>query len=574
MTVHSTRTTNDTPRGNVTQHGRRKSHYEKEVEVLERDLLDRRPSHHGTHRQDGAPTVSLSTAYISSIHDEPSPCHSSDVTVAAPDVGQGQAEDDAKTDENAAAVEVDLMNVKQESWQEDGYLFTKEGRTVWVEFAPDSPKDPFQFPQARKWYITIVAIFYTFATSWNTGAYAVGEPSMEVDTGGTPLQAAAGLGVYAWGFAIFPLVLSSGSEEFGRKPLYVVTGILYWLFFFPIAKANNMSLVLVFHFLQGGAGSVGSTMVGGTLADIWVTSERGVKMGMFALCAVLGNSLAPVAMSWVEARSSLQWRWIQWIQIIIFGAFLPFLMVIPETRDGVILRRKAATMRKGMRKLAGKASTNATVDAEYRARSEVDKPRLIDLVKVSLTRPVCKIGTILSFLFNFYQEYLYRKNVATRGPEARLYAAMVGGVCFAVGCFIYAWTSFPDVTYVAPCIGIAIVIFGVFCIYLGVFNFLADSYTVYASSALAGQSFARNMVAGAFPFFTRQLYHNLTPKWGTTLFGCLATLLAIIPFIAFFYGPQIRKRSKFAIALAAEEKRINAEKEVERQARLEKNGQV
>jgi hypothetical protein len=89
-----------------------------------------------------------------------------------------------------------------------------------------------------------------------------------------------------------------------------------------------------------------------------------------------------------------------------------------------------------------------------------------------------------------------------------------------------------------------------------------------------GQSFARNMVAGAFPFFTRQLYHNLTPKWGTTLFGCLATLLAIIPFIAFFYGPQIRKRSKFAKALAAEEERINTEKEVERQARLEKNGQV
>jgi sugar phosphate permease len=51
-----------------------------------------------------------------------------------------------------------------------------------------------------------------------------------------------------------------------------------------------MALVMVFHFLQGGAGSVGSTMVGGTLADIWETKERGVKMGMFALCAVLGNS--------------------------------------------------------------------------------------------------------------------------------------------------------------------------------------------------------------------------------------------------------------------------------------------
>jgi hypothetical protein len=140
------------------------------------------------------------------------------------------------------------------SWEDDGYLFTREGRIIWVstrictvihtptlsniqvEFSPKSPKDPFHFTQARKWYITIVAIFYTFTTSWNMGAYSVGEPSMERDTGGSHLEAAAGLGVYGFGFAIFPMVLSSGSEEFGRKPLYVVTAILFWLFYFPIVK--------------------------------------------------------------------------------------------------------------------------------------------------------------------------------------------------------------------------------------------------------------------------------------------------------------------------------------------------
>jgi hypothetical protein len=106
---------------------------------------------------------------------------------------------------------------------------------------------------------------------------------------------------------------------------------------------------------------------------------------------------------------------------------------------------------------------------------------------------------------------------------------------------------------------------------LGVFNFLADSYTIYASSALAGQSFMRNMVAGAFPFFTRQLYNNLTPRWGSFLFGCLATLLAVVPFVAFFYGPEIRKRSKFARALAVEEERVSREKE---EARGEQDGQV
>ncbi|KAI5449238.1 hypothetical protein NCC49_005217 [Naganishia albida] len=488
----------------------------------------------------------------------------------------------------------------RESWEEDGFLYTKEGNTIWVDFTANSPRDPLSFSRRRKWIITWIGFTFSIATNWNTGAYAIGAGSLQRDLGGTALRTSAGFGLYVWGFAIFPLVLSGVSEDLGRKPLYVVTGLLYWLFFFPIIKARNMSMLLAFRFLQGGMGSTGSSVVGGTLSDLWVTSERGTKMSLLSLVCFLGNSVAPLAMSWVEAKPSLEWRWIQWIQVIWFGACLPFILMIPETREGVILRAQAAKKRKAA----------ADDEGQYLARSEVNKPKLIDLIKVSSLRPIwllmtepivfffstyaslawgtfyaltlsiptifkglygfdtgrtglvylaLVIGTTLSFLANYHQEYLYRKNVATRGPEARLYAAMIGGILFAMGCFIYAWTSFPHITYIAPCIGITICVFGIFSIYLGVFNFLADSYTIYASSALAGQSFLRNMVAGGFSLFTRQLYNNLTPRWGTTLFGCLATILAVIPFIAFFYGPKIRQHSAFAKALA-EEERVRGEK--------------
>lgn len=106
------------------------------------------------------------------------------------------------------------------------------------------------------------------------------------------------------------------------------------------------------------------------------------------------------------------------------------------------------------------------------------------------------------------------------------------------------------------------VVFGIFCVYVGVFNFLADSYTIYASSALSAQSALRNLVAGSFTFFTKQLYTNLTPRWGTTLFGCLATILAVIPFIAFFYGPKIRAHSNFAKTLAEDQRKRD---EIQRQ---------
>lgn len=154
----------------------------------------------------------------------------------------------------------------------------------------------------------------------------------------------------------------------------------------------------------------------------------------------------------------------------------------------------------------------------------------------------------------------------------------------AAGCFIYAWTSesielgnrnrvwvlilstdpppaFSHITYVAPCIGIAIIMGSVYTIYLACFNYLADGYSLYASSALAGQSLVRNLIGGSFPLFANPLYENLNPNWASTLFGAIGALLAVVPFIGFFYGPQIRARSKFSKLLMEEEQKAAEAKE-------------
>lgn len=51
-------------------------------------------------------------------------------------------------------------------------------------------------------------------------------------------------------------------------------------------------------------------------------------------------------------------------------------------REGVILRAQAAKKRK-------EAAAAADVNAQYLARSEVNKPKLIQLIKVSSLRPIC-----------------------------------------------------------------------------------------------------------------------------------------------------------------------------------------
>ena len=46
---------------------------------------------------------------------------------------------------------------------------------------------------------------------------------MQRDLNCTALQATAGLTTYVAGFAIAPLAMSSLSEEFGRRPMYLVS---------------------------------------------------------------------------------------------------------------------------------------------------------------------------------------------------------------------------------------------------------------------------------------------------------------------------------------------------------------
>ena len=63
--------------------------------------------------------------------------------------------------------------------------------------------------------------------------YNLGFPSMIRDLNCTEFQATIGLSLFTFGFGVVPLVTSSFSEEFGRLPLYIVSGIGFF-FMFPM----------------------------------------------------------------------------------------------------------------------------------------------------------------------------------------------------------------------------------------------------------------------------------------------------------------------------------------------------
>ncbi|ORY75032.1 MFS general substrate transporter [Leucosporidium creatinivorum] len=472
--------------------------------------------------------------------------------------------------------------------EQDKEKINKDDSPIWIEWdSPTDPGNPFNWSKRKKWTTTWISCIFTLVVAFAGAAFSMGTTSMIAELGCSQELAVLGLSAFPLGFGLAPLVLAPFSEAYGRYPMYVCSSIVYCIFFLPITLGKNIATVIVARLIGGLAASTGSTLVGGTVADLFITAERGLPMSIFSFCAFAGTGLGPAVMGYVEQY--LGWRWISWIQMIMAGVMsLAIVLLTRETRGSVILSRRARKLRK------------STGDPRHQCRSDAERASLAVLIRVSMTRPIYLLCTeaivacfslwvgfawgvlylslravplvfqeyysftigevglvffavvfaaFLGYFTNLYQEQLYQKHHAKRGPEARLYMSMAGGLIFPAGCWIFAFASGRG-HWMGPVVGLVMVFYGVFTIYLATFNYLADSYTIYASSALSGQSLCRNLAGFAFPLFTSQMYNRLGYQWASFLAGCLALVLAITPFVLYAFGPKIRAKSRFAKELA------------------------
>lgn len=155
--------------------------------------------------------------------------------------------------------------------------------------------------------------------------------------------------------------------------------------------------VIIARFIGGLAASTGSTLVGGTVADLFETHNRGLPMSIFSICAFMGTGLGPAVSGYIELKKG--WRWIEWVQVSKLAATLPprstrgshyplqmmfagvmavlIIFFTRETRGSVILSRRARKMRK------------ETGDPRYQCRSDAERASLAVLIRVSMTRPLC-----------------------------------------------------------------------------------------------------------------------------------------------------------------------------------------
>lgn len=469
--------------------------------------------------------------------------------------------------------------------------------------------DPFKWGEMRKRVTIWVACVITALTAFSAGSYSPGIGQMTMEWSVSNVAALVGITMFTTGFAIAPMVLAPFSEINGRRPVFIASGILFVICQLCSGLTQSYAGMLVVRFLAGVGGSTFSTMVGGVVADIYQAEDRNTPMALFSGSALFGTGFGPLVAGFVSQNLKWRWIfYIQAIADGIMVCLI--IIIFKETRGSVLISRKAKALNKyyEAREEAGHFGLNVPVDDKstettvqrirWKVKADEDRASLTRMISLSLYRPFHLLFTepvvfwfslwvafswavlyltlaaiplvfqsnhgfslqqansvfaamctasIFATVLSIYQEKIARRyGKLANSPEGRLYFACIESACMPIGLFMFGWTSFSSIHWIAPTIAIGIATIGIFAIYLSTFNYLADTYHRYASSALAAQSFCRNMLGGVFPLITTQMYNKLGFGPASSLLGGIGTLLTIVPWILVFYGPRIRARSKFA----------------------------
>lgn len=113
----------------------------------------------------------------------------------------------------------------------------------------------------------------------------------------------------------------------------------------------------------------------------------------------MGPCLGPLLGGWISVGTH-NWRWIYWVLFIFLGVVFLFTCLAPETYASILLKRKAARLRK-------QRNTNA-----FKSEIEMHKTPLSTTLKIALTRPFifmfCEpIVLCMSIYLSFIYSLLY-----------------------------------------------------------------------------------------------------------------------------------------------------------------------
>ncbi|KIJ54897.1 hypothetical protein M422DRAFT_153520 [Sphaerobolus stellatus SS14] len=154
--------------------------------------------------------------------------------------------------------------------------------------------DPREWPRRRKLFTLITIASAALIATLGINIYNPAINDIKAELHATDQQISLTLSIFILVQGIIPLVWSAISEILGRKPVYLVSIVLYVIGCAVAATAKSIGVLIAMRIMQAIGGSAVLTVGAATLADIYEPRERGTVVGIYYAAPLLGPSLGPL----------------------------------------------------------------------------------------------------------------------------------------------------------------------------------------------------------------------------------------------------------------------------------------
>ncbi|KAJ3883287.1 MFS general substrate transporter [Lentinula edodes] len=486
---------------------------------------------------------------------------------------------------------VNSDNTSQLEGRKEGNVTVDEDKYL-VTFDIDDPKNPQNWSDARRWYLTFLAGMLVLNATFSSSAPSGIADALVEEFALSEEVVTLTISLFVAGYCVGPLLWGPLSEELGRRPVFIFSFFVYTMFQVGMALSKNTASLLVFRFLGGVFAASPLTNSGALISDIWDARTRGNALAIFTVAPFVGPALGPTVAGFIYV-SGTSWRWLFWILTIFAGVcWILIVFTLPETYAPILLLQKARHMRQ-----EGDTRCYAPMEVTEKTLSQQIENVLARPFQMLFQEPMLLAATaymsfvygclyllfeafpivfteghgfnagisglmylplmlggvmaVIIYLLTFsprYEREVRRCSPDPVVPEFRIEMALIAAPIYAASFFWFAWTSSPSISFWAPLIAGGAMGFGISWIFLSLFNYIIDTYLMTAASALAANTVARSLFGAGFPLFANQMYVKLGPQWASSLLGFVSLAMVPIPFIFLKFGAKLREKSKHAVA--------------------------
>ncbi|OJD21926.1 hypothetical protein ACJ73_06731 [Blastomyces percursus] len=466
----------------------------------------------------------------------------------------------------------------------------------------NDPANPRNWPLRIKGMSTAFLSWSTFTVVLYSTSYTAGLADIAREFDASETIVTLGLTFYLVGLALGSVILAPLSEMYGRKPVSVGSMFLFTVLIIPCGLCTSVSELIVLRFLGAVAGSAMVSSAPGSIADMVDDEHRALAFSIWSIGPLNGPVFGPIIGGYVTQY--LGWRWTNWLSMIFAGVAFICMCIMRETYTPVLLRRKAARLRKE--------------DDDPRWWSRYDqKDSVTEVLRVNLSRPfVMAVLEPICIFWNFYIAVVYailylcfvaypivfrqirgwpvgESGLAFLGigvgslttvavepllrrminshkldpetgkvpPESMVSVVCIAAILIPAGELWFAWTCAPvTIHWIAPILAGIPFGAGNTAVFIYASNYLTHSYGVYAASAMAGNSVMRSVLGGVLPLAGPAMYAKLGPNWASTLLGLLEVMIIPIPFVFYKYGHKIRMKSVLIRTMQADKAKLDGKK--------------